>query len=97
VVALRLGAEYRVTDPLALRAGFVYDQSPVPANTMGPELPDADRLNYMVGAGYKIGKVTIDGALMYIDKKDRTASNPQFNGTWTGNAWLAGVDVSYNF
>jgi hypothetical protein len=51
----------------------------------------------MVGVGYKIGKVTIDGALMYIDKKDRTASNPQFNGTWTGNAWLAGVDVSYNF
>jgi long-chain fatty acid transport protein len=97
VVALRLGAEYRVTDPLALRAGFVYDQSPVPADTMGPELPDADRLNYMVGAGYKIGKVTIDGALMYIDKKDRTASNPQFNGTWTGNAWLAGLDVTYNF
>jgi long-chain fatty acid transport protein len=97
VVALRLGAEYRVTDPLALRAGFVYDQSPVPADTMGPELPDADRLNYMVGAGFKIGKVTIDGALMYIDKKDRTVTNPQFSGTWTGDAWLAGVDVSYNF
>jgi len=97
VVALRLGAEYRVTDPLALRVGFVYDQSPVPADTMGPELPDADRLNYMVGAGYKIGKVTIDGALMYIDKKDRTVKNPQFNGTWSGDAWLAGLDVSYNF
>lgn len=97
VVALRLGGEYRVTDPLALRAGFVFDQNPVPADTLGPELPDADRLNYMVGAGYKIGKVTIDGALMYIDKFDRTVSNPQFNGTWTGNAWLAGMDVSYNF
>jgi len=97
VVAVRLGAEYRVTDPLALRAGFVYDPSPVPAATLGPELPDSDRLNYMVGAGYKIGKVTIDGALMYIDKKDRTVSNPQFNGTWIGNAWLAGIDVGYNF
>jgi len=97
VVAVRLGAEYRVTDPLALRAGFVYDPSPVPAETLGPELPDSDRLNYMVGAGYKIGKVTIDGALMYIDKKDRTVSNPQFNGTWIGNAWLAGIDVGYNF
>ena len=97
VVALRLGAEYRVTDPLALRAGFVYDQSPVPADTMGPDLPDSDRLNYMVGAGYKIGKVTIDGAFMYIDKKDRTVTNPQFSGTWKGDAWLAGLDVSYNF
>jgi long-chain fatty acid transport protein len=105
VVALRLGAEYRVTDPLALRAGFVYDPTPVPADTMGPELPDSNRLNYMVGAGYKIGPWTIDGAFMYIDKKDRTVNNQAFtaaggtgfNGTWTGNAWLASLDVGYNF
>jgi long-chain fatty acid transport protein len=105
VCALRLGAEYRVTDPLALRAGFVYDPTPVPADTLGPELPDATRMNYMVGVGYKIGKVTIDLAGMYIDKFDRTVSNIRLegtnpvgqNGTWTGDAWLAGLDVSYNF
>jgi long-chain fatty acid transport protein len=103
VVALRLGAEFRVTDPLALRAGFAYDPSPVPADTMGPELPDAHRFNYMVGAGYKIGRWTIDGAFMYVDKFDRTVNNQSnatltgFNGTWTGDAWLAGLDVGYNF
>lgn len=103
VVALRLGAEYRVTDPLALRVGFVYDPTPVPASTMGPELPDATRLNYMVGAGYKIGPWTIDGAFMYIDKFDRTVNNQNnatltgFNGTWTGDAWLVGLDVGYKF
>jgi len=97
VVAVRLGAEYRVTDPLALRAGFVYDPTPSPAETMGPELPDATRLNYMVGAGYKVGNVTIDGAFMYVDKFDRTVTNPQFSGTWSGNAWLAGLDVGYKF
>jgi long-chain fatty acid transport protein len=107
VVAFRIGAEYRVTDPLALRVGFVYDPTPVPAATMDAFLPDADRLNYMIGAGYKIGKVTIDGALMYVDKKDRTVNNQAslpfpsygsgFNGTWTGDAWLAGLDVTYNF
>jgi long-chain fatty acid transport protein len=97
VVAFRVGAEYRVTDPLALRAGFVFDPSPVPAETMGPELPDADKLHYAVGAGYKIGNVTIDGALLYIDKKDRTVTNEQFSGTWTGDAWLAGLDVGYHF
>ena len=42
---------------------------------MGPELPDADRFDYMVGAGYKIGAWTIDLAGMYIDKKDRTVNN----------------------
>lgn len=106
VCALRLGTEYRVTDPLALRAGFVYDPTPVPAETLGPELPDATRLNYMVGAGYKVGPWTVDGAFMYIDKKDRTVSNVRLdengkpagqNGTWTGNAWLVGLDVGYSF
>ena len=42
---------------------------------MGPELPDSDRLNYMIGAGYKIGPWTIDVAVMYIDKQDRTVNN----------------------
>ena len=97
VCALRLGAEYRVTDPLAVRAGFVYDPTPVPSETMGPELPDADRLNYMLGVGYKIGAWTIDVAGMYIDKFDRTVTNPQFSGTWKGDAWLAGLDVGYKF
>jgi long-chain fatty acid transport protein len=103
VVALRIGAEYRVTDPLALRVGFVYDPTPVPASTMGPELPDSTRLNYMAGAGYKVGPWTIDGAFMYIQKFDRTVNNQVtaagtgFNGTWTGDAWLASLDVGYNF
>ena len=103
VVALRLGAECRVTDPLALRVGFVYDPTPVPAATMGPELPDATRLNYMVGAGYKVGAWTVDGAFMYIDKFDRTVNNQVtaagsgFSGTWTGDAWLLGLDVGYKF
>ena len=105
VCAVRFGAEYRVIDPLALRAGVAYDPSPVPSSTMGPELPDSDRMQYMVGAGYKVGRWTIDVAGMYIDKKDRTVNNQAitaaggtgFNGTWTGDAWLAGLDVAYNF
>lgn len=100
---MRFGAEYRVTAPLSLRAGFVYDPSPAPATTMGPELPDADKMDYMVGVGYKIGAWTIDVAGMYVDKKDRTVNNQNnatltgFNGTWTGDSWLAGLDITYNF
>jgi len=105
VVAFRLGVEYRVTDPLSLRAGFVYDPTPVPASTMGPELPDATKLDYVIGAGYKVGAWTIDVAGMYIDKKDRTVNNLRLeggvpagqNGTWTGSSWLASMDVGYKF
>ncbi len=104
-VGVNVGAEYRVTDPLALRLGFRYDPSPVPADTMGPELPDADRLYYTAGAGYKIGNWTIDIAYMYTDKKDRTVDNlndaatdvNSFNGTWKGNAHLVALDLGYKF
>jgi len=105
VCAFRVGMEYRVTDPFALRAGFSYDPTPVPAETLSPLLPDADRLYYTLGAGFKFGNWTIDVSGIYIDKKDRTVSNIRVengapvgqNGTWEGNSWLAGMDIAYRF
>lgn len=111
VVALYVGAEYRVTAPLALRLGFRYDPTPVPAETMGPELPDATRLYYCAGAGYKYANWTFDLAYMYVDKKDRTVNNQSvppidpltgkpgtgFNGTWKGDAHVVALDLGYRF
>jgi long-chain fatty acid transport protein len=97
VVALRFGAQYQITDPLALRLGFVYDQSPVPRDTKGAELPDSNRLNYMIGLGYKVGPWTVDVAFMYIDRLRRHVTNQNFSGQWSGDAWLAGLDISYKF
>jgi long-chain fatty acid transport protein len=106
-MAVYLGAEYRVTDPLALRLGFRYDPTPVPANTMSPLLPDADKMYYCAGAGYKVRNWTFDLAYMYVDRKDRTVNNQQFvapvsigtgfNGTWSGNAHIVALDVGYKF
>ncbi len=107
VVGVNVGAEYRVTDPLALRLGIRYDPTPVPANTLSPLLPDADRYMYSAGAGYKIRNWTIDLSYMYVDKKDRTVNNQVnvappsigsgFDGTWSGDAHLVALDVGYNF
>jgi long-chain fatty acid transport protein len=105
VVGIYVGGEYRVTDPLALRLGFRYDPTPVPAETMGPELPDADKLYYCAGLGYKLSNWTVDLAYMYVDKKDRTVNNLRlegglpvgFDGTWTGDAHLVALDIGYKF
>jgi long-chain fatty acid transport protein len=107
VIAVYVGGEYRVTDPLALRLGFRYDPTPVPAGTMGPELPDSDKLYYCAGAGYKYSNWTFDLAYMYVQKKDRTVDNQTspappsvgsgFNGTWKGDAHLVALDVGYKF
>lgn len=107
VLAYRLGFEYRVTDPLALRLGLVYDETPVPAETMSPLLPDANRVFYCAGAGYKVGSITLDLSYMYVDKQDRTVNNQVnvaapsigsgFDGTWKGDAHLVALDVGYRF
>jgi len=107
VVGVNVGAEYRVSDPLALRLGFRWDPSPVPAETMSPLLPDSDRLFYCAGAGYKLRNWTFDFSYMYLDKKDRTVNNQVneappstgsgFDGEWTGDAHLVAFDVGYKF
>jgi long-chain fatty acid transport protein len=100
VVALRVGGEYRVIPALALRAGYAYDPTPVPARTLSAELPDATRNSYHVGAGYKVGPVTVDVAYFYLQKKDRVIDVPNINaiqGTWKGDAHLAALDLGYRF
>jgi len=110
VVGVDVGAEYRVTDPMALRLGFRYDPSPVPANTLSPLLPDSDRFFYCAGAGYKFRNWTFDLSYMYLDKKDRTVNNQTpngvpsqvnygagFDGSWSGDAHLLAFDIGYKF
>src|SRR3989337_132178 len=80
VVAIYIGGEYRVTDPLALRLGFRWDPTPVPAETMGPELPDADKLYYCAGAGYKVRNWTFAPAYIYVARKARTENNLRTEG-----------------
>ena len=104
-VAIYVGGEYRVTDPLALRLGVRYDPYAAPADTLGPELPDSTRMYYSAGAGYKVSNWIFDLSYMYVDRKDRSASNIRteganpvgFNGEWKGDAHLVAFDVGYKF
>jgi long-chain fatty acid transport protein len=63
-IAARLGVEFAPRQDLALRAGFVFDQSPVPRDTVGPDLPDASRYELTLGAGYWVRGFRFD--LAYI-------------------------------
>jgi long-chain fatty acid transport protein len=96
---LRLGGEYRFTD-LAIRAGFVYDASPIPDKSLGPRLPDNDRFEGVVGLGYAFSEMfRVDLAYQYISMKDRTVTGPvnAFPGTYKSSANLFGVNIGLNF
>jgi long-chain fatty acid transport protein len=65
-----LGAEYRASDKLALRAGFVVDKDPVNRDYADYMVPSNDRLIYSIGLGWKINpRVALDFAYGYLTIK----------------------------
>jgi len=53
---IRIGGEYTM-DALKIRAGYLYDHSPVPSAYVDPILPDANRNGVNVGLGYQFTKI----------------------------------------
>jgi len=54
------GLSYKATDTLTLRAGYLYDGSPVPEENQDPILYDSNKNIYTMGIGYKKDKWSID-------------------------------------
>jgi len=72
-MCFRLGAAWDMAEQHQLRFGLLYDQSPVPKDTLRPSIPDADRWAPTFGYGYKGEKWDIDAYYMPLFFKDITA------------------------
>ncbi len=102
-VTLRGGMEFQATENLALRAGFLYDQTPQPVETMDPILPDANRVAFTAGFGWKKGNFVLDFAYQYEIFADRTSPNRSIyplglgEGTYKTKAQLIGLSLGFVF
>ena len=95
-----VGAEYQLFSELALRAGYLFIQSPIPDDTLAPTLPDNDRHVVSVGLGYKHSHRSVDLAFMQSFFRNRTISTqsaPYYNGTYAFNAQIMSVSYGYTF
>jgi len=72
----RIGSQYRVNTYIDLRAGFLYDETPIPNSTMDPLVPSGDRKGYCGGIGLHFDQLTFDVAYNYIQDEKRTWNNP---------------------
>ena len=99
--AFRLGAEYMVTDKAAVRAGYLYDQTPIPDESLGPELPTGTRNGVTVGFGYDWGKFNIDAAYVHLFIENREVNDsirsPKPLGDYESAANIVGVNLGYTF
>lgn len=69
-----VGVEYEALDWLTLRAGYVYDESPMTSRYADYLVPTHDRNIYSLGVGFKWDAWTLDVAYAYIQPKDRSYS-----------------------
>jgi long-chain fatty acid transport protein len=102
---ISLGTTYDVTDSFTLRAGFSYDQTPVPGPAnLTPRVPDADRYWSAIGLGYKFSdQLAVNAAYAHLMFDDAQLQQQSLSaGTLVGNysgttADLLTIDVSYKF
>ena len=63
-----VGVDGRLTDALTLRSGVQFDQTPTRDATRDPRVPDGNRVNYNVGASYRLNRrISVDAAAGYTD------------------------------
>jgi long-chain fatty acid transport protein len=105
--AFRFGANYAVNDMMKLRAGYIYDLTPVPDSTFDPQVPDANRHIFTVGSDLKIQRFTLGFAYNYILSESRTKDNSvgvngvpaplQANGRYNSDVHSVGLSWSFQF
>jgi long-chain fatty acid transport protein len=96
---LRAGADWTLParwPGLHLRGGLIYDRSAIPATNLGPGLPDADRIDVALGAGYGRGHFRGDlGYLLVVFlPADATGGSEGPAGTYKTLAHLIGLTLT---
>ena len=96
---LRAGADWTFPGRwtgLHLRGGLIYDHTAIPASNLGPGLPDANRLDVALGAGYGRGHLRGDlGYLLVVFlPADATGGTEGPVGTYNTIAHLIGLTLT---
>jgi long-chain fatty acid transport protein len=104
---VRIGAQFKVTDNWKIRAGYQFDQTPVPDHYFETRVPDSNRHGISIGTGYSIGNLSIDVAYLYLifetrnigdsGADDATFVKNTLRGTYNTNAQVFGVSLAYKF
>lgn len=97
-----IGVEYAALDWLDLRVGYVYDQEPVPDETIDYMVPANDRQIFCVGTGFHWDNWTVDLSYNYLMIMDRDIEGRTGSGVLGGDidnadAHMVGVSVGYKF
>jgi len=70
--AVRFGAEFDVVDQLTARAGYLYNTSAAPDEVVTPLLPESDRNQFTIGAGWRpVETFEVNVSYQLLQQNDR--------------------------
>ncbi len=77
-----LGISYKATESVTIRAGYLFDESPVPEKSQDPILYDANKHFYSLGIGLQNGNWTVDvaGYICFYESQNIRRNQNNFNG-----------------
>jgi long-chain fatty acid transport protein len=82
-----IGTEIDVAHDLYLRFGFMYDPTPSPQTTLGPDLPDSNRANFSTGVGWiHSSGFMVDFGFQLVVLLNHTSTSPTLPGSFGGYA-----------
>ena len=97
----RVGAEYEVSPEFTVRGGYMWDPSPVPADTLDPMMFDVSSNRFSVGASFPVWELNIDVAYSYASGIKREADDsenlPPTDGDYWGHSHMFEVSSTYTF
>jgi long-chain fatty acid transport protein len=94
---VRAGADLATRVPgLHVRAGLIFDRGAISPENLGPGLPDANRIDGTVGAGYRRGRYKVDLGymLVYFLASEATGGREGPVGTYHSVAHLLGLTAA---
>lgn len=98
----RVGGEYTPTEKISLRAGVIYDSTPVDLTLYSPETPGANKISATAGLSYTFSKkMALDLAVQYLNGAKTEGSVPiapsvTFGGAYKSTAILPSIGVRFN-
>ena len=92
-----LGVSWQPAPDWCLRAGYTWLPSPVPAGTLSPILPDADRQVFSLGVGFTRGPHHWDVGVAFSQYDDTTVPTGALPMSYELEADLVGLSYRYTF
>jgi len=94
---IRFGAQYQVSESLALRAGYYSDPTVAPDNTLNILLPQHTYQVICFGAGYNSGSIRFDFCVEYLMGEERTSPlTAPMPGTYGMNILVPNIAITIN-